>query len=125
MLTVLMYPLGSDVNECPEGLHRCYNGQCVVDLNQCPTPILNQTITEISSTRASQLQSSSIMSTSFDIVSPSSFYMSESSVTETTITSVESVIPTTEDNAPDNGNYVYQFIHSFLTKIKLKYFRLR
>lgn len=109
MLTVILYPSGSDVNECPEGLHRCYNGQCVIDLNQCPPPILNQTITAIASTRTSQLQSSSIMSTSFDIGSPSSFYMSGSSVRETTITSIESFTPTIGNNTPktDYGNEIY------------------
>ncbi|CAC5419087.1 unnamed protein product [Mytilus coruscus] len=93
----------SEVNQCPEGLHRCFNGQCVVDLNLCPTSTLSQT--EISSTHTSPLQSTSLfMSTSFGIVATTSLYTSESSVIETTRSSVESITPITEDHIPDTEN---------------------
>lgn len=75
--------LGSNVNECHEGLNRCSTGQCVADLNRCPTSILFQI--QIAPTRSSQLQSSSLYtSTSVDIMPTSSMYMSQSSVKETT-----------------------------------------
>ncbi|VDH94665.1 Hypothetical predicted protein, partial [Mytilus galloprovincialis] len=76
----------SNVNECHEGLDRCSTGQCVADLNRCPTSILFQT--QIASTRSTQLQSSSLYtSTSVDIMPTSSMYMSQSSGKETTATS--------------------------------------
>lgn len=79
----------SYVYECHEGLHRCYNGQCVAELNICPSPILIQT--EISSTRTSQLQSSSLyISTSVGIAATSALYMPQSSVIETTTASGDS-----------------------------------
>ncbi|CAC5422395.1 LRP2 [Mytilus coruscus] len=94
----------SDPSQCPEGLHRCDNEECVTDLNQCPTPTLIYTATDMFSISTSQLQSSSSY-----IVATSSLYMSKSSVTDTTSVLVESVTPTTEDHTPDadNSNLLY------------------
>lgn len=110
-----MYPLGSDPNQCPEGLHRCYNGQCVVDLNLCPTSTLIPNVTEISPTSASPLQSSSsYMSLPVDIVTTSVFYKTETSVKETTTVSMQYVTHTTIDHTPDtdNDNELCKCIHT-------------
>ncbi|XP_076106439.1 uncharacterized protein LOC143075062 [Mytilus galloprovincialis] len=99
-----------DPNHCPEGLQRCYNDQCVADLNQCPTPTLIPTATEVSSISTSQLQASSLfLSNSVGIVATSSLFITKSSVIETTIASVESVTPTSDDHNPvtDNSNLLY------------------